>query len=241
MLIGRALVAVNRDALVDDISVQVEFLAERFHDQLLEVAAEEEQPILVGEDDHVLFAAAVAGVFLLTSDGGSSSGSGSLSAASTAGPNLGDLLCVLSAVLFGVHKWRSEQLVEGLSGGVGGGGGAGEAAAAAPAAKTEGRDSAGESSSSSSSSSKNEETVRSLVALQLCVLAVASVALCVPEAASAVREALADQRSVFDLASSSSASSAVGGVDFYAAVARQLWSEFAGLPWALFAYMGLFT
>lgn len=37
-----------------------------------------------------------AGVSLLTTSGGD--------------PNLGDAICVLSAVLFGVHKWRSETI-----------------------------------------------------------------------------------------------------------------------------------
>lgn len=188
-------------------------------------------------------AAAVVGVFLLTSDGGPPSGGNVVGAGGgelvvavlstataftattkAAGPNLGDLLCVLSAVLFGVHKWRSEQLVEKLS----------TTAAATAVATTE------EKNESTSNSTSNEETVRSLVALQLCVLALASIALCVPEAAGAVRDALAEQRSassVFYLAASSSPSS----VEFYGAVAKQLWSEFAGLPWALFAYMGLFT
>lgn len=38
-----------------------------------------------------------AGVSLLTTAGGD--------------PNLGDLICVASAVLFGVHKWRGEKVV----------------------------------------------------------------------------------------------------------------------------------
>ena len=192
----------------------------------------------------VAAAAAVAGVFLLTSDGGGG-GSSAAAAAATAtasGPNLGDLLCVLSAVLFGVHKWRSEQLVERLSsagGGGGGGGGRGERAEGA----AKGRESCDESSSSSSSGgSSNEETVRSLVALQLCVLALASIALCAPEAASAVKGALADQRGIFGLAASAAPSApSPSAVGFSGAVAYQLWSEFSGLPWPLFAYMGLFT
>ena len=193
----------------------------------------------------VAAAAAVAGVFLLTSDGGGGSSSAAAAAAATAtasGPNLGDLLCVLSAVLFGVHKWRSEQLVERLSsagGGGGGGGGRGERAEGA----AKGRESCDESSSSSSGGeSSNEETVRSLVALQLCVLALASIALCAPEAASAVKGALADQRGIFGLAASAAPSApSPSAVGFSGAVAYQLWSEFSGLPWPLFAYMGLFT
>lgn len=38
----------------------------------------------------------VAGVGLLTND--------------AAAPNMGDAFCVLSAVLFGVHKWRTESV-----------------------------------------------------------------------------------------------------------------------------------
>ena len=192
----------------------------------------------------VAAAAAVAGVFLLTSDGGGGSSSAAAAAAAAtataSGPNLGDLLCVLSAVLFGVHKWRSEQLVERLSS-AGGGGGGGRGERAEGAAK--GRESCDESSSSSSSGgSSNEETVRSLVALQLCVLALASIALCAPEAASAVKGALADQRGIFGLAASAAPSApSPSAVEFSGAVAYQLWSEFSGLPWPLFAYMGLFT
>ena len=62
VLIGRALVAVNRDALVDDMAIEVELLAERFHDKLLEVAAEEEEAVFVREDDHVFQSAPAAGV-----------------------------------------------------------------------------------------------------------------------------------------------------------------------------------
>ncbi len=58
VLVGRALVAVDGDALVHDVALEVLLLAERLHDELLEVAREEEQPVLVGEDDHVLRAAA---------------------------------------------------------------------------------------------------------------------------------------------------------------------------------------
>ncbi len=54
VLVGGSLVAVNADPLVDPLPVEVEPLAERFHDELLQIAAEEQQPILVGQDDHVL-------------------------------------------------------------------------------------------------------------------------------------------------------------------------------------------
>ena len=61
MLVGGALVAVDGDALVDDVALEVVLLAEGLHHELLEVAGEEEEAVLVGEDDHVLGAAAVGG------------------------------------------------------------------------------------------------------------------------------------------------------------------------------------
>ena len=42
--------------------VEVEPLAERLHDELLQIAAEQQQPILVGQDDHVLPPLAAGGV-----------------------------------------------------------------------------------------------------------------------------------------------------------------------------------
>ena len=188
----------------------------------------------------VAAAAAVAGVFLLTSDGGSSSGS---AATAAAGANLGDLLCVLSAILFGVHKWRSEQLVGRISSVSGGSGGGEREGPEGSDDSSSGSSSSSSSSNEDSSSGNNEETVRSLVSLQLCVLAIASLALCAPEAASAVKGALADQKSLFDhlASSSSSLTSSSSQLELYGAVASQLCSEFSALPWALFAYMGLFT
>ncbi len=59
VLVGRALVAVDRDPLVHRAALAVEFLAEGLHHELLEVAGEEEQPVLVRKDDHVLGAASV--------------------------------------------------------------------------------------------------------------------------------------------------------------------------------------
>ena len=44
------------------VAVEVEFLAERLHDELLEVFGEQDERVLVGQDDHVLFALAVARV-----------------------------------------------------------------------------------------------------------------------------------------------------------------------------------
>ena len=54
VLVGRAFVAVDRDPLVDDASLKVPLLAERLHDELLEVLAEEDEPVAIGKHDHVL-------------------------------------------------------------------------------------------------------------------------------------------------------------------------------------------
>ena len=62
MLISRALVAEDVDPLIDALAVQVEPLAERFHHKLLKVAAEQEQPVLIRKDDHVLHPLAAGGV-----------------------------------------------------------------------------------------------------------------------------------------------------------------------------------
>lgn len=62
MLVGGTLVAVDGDALVDDVAVEVVLLADGFHDELLEVFAEQHEAVLVGEDDHVLGTFAVAGL-----------------------------------------------------------------------------------------------------------------------------------------------------------------------------------
>jgi len=57
VLIGRSLVPVDGDPLVDRVPREVLLLPERLHDELLEVAGEEEEPVLVRKDDHVLQAA----------------------------------------------------------------------------------------------------------------------------------------------------------------------------------------
>src|ERR1035438_3227313 len=57
VLVGRALVAIDRDALADGAPLEVRPLAERLHHELLEVAGEELQAVLVGQHDHVLRAA----------------------------------------------------------------------------------------------------------------------------------------------------------------------------------------
>ena len=58
MLVGRTFVAIDGEALEDLAALEVEFLAERFHDELLEVAGEEQEAVLVREHDHGLGAAA---------------------------------------------------------------------------------------------------------------------------------------------------------------------------------------
>ena len=62
VLVGGAFVAVDGEALVDAISVEVEGFSERFHDELLEVSREEEEFVFVGEHDEVAAAFAVGGV-----------------------------------------------------------------------------------------------------------------------------------------------------------------------------------
>ena len=54
VLVRRALVAVDRQPLLDAVALEVELLAERLHHQLLQVAAEKQQPVLVRQHDHVL-------------------------------------------------------------------------------------------------------------------------------------------------------------------------------------------
>ena len=58
MLVGRTFVAVHGESLQDLAALEVEFLAERFHDELLEVAGKEQEAVLVREHDHGLGAAA---------------------------------------------------------------------------------------------------------------------------------------------------------------------------------------
>ena len=61
MLVGRALVAVNGNALVHHLAAAVVLLAEALHHQLLEITAEHLQPIAIGEHNHVALALAMAG------------------------------------------------------------------------------------------------------------------------------------------------------------------------------------
>lgn len=60
VLVGGAFVAVDGDALVDGVAVEVVLFADGLHDELLEVFAEEHEAVFVGEDDHVFGAFAVA-------------------------------------------------------------------------------------------------------------------------------------------------------------------------------------
>ncbi len=62
VLVRGPLVAVHGDALIYRFSRQIEFLAEGFHHQLLEISTEEEEAVLVGQDDHVLGSLAAGGV-----------------------------------------------------------------------------------------------------------------------------------------------------------------------------------
>ena len=48
-LLGR----IPTQTLIDALALEVQAFAERLHDQLLQVAAEQQQAILVGKDDHV--------------------------------------------------------------------------------------------------------------------------------------------------------------------------------------------
>ena len=48
VLVGGSFVAVDRDALVHDLAVKIVFLAERLHDELLEVFRKQHERILVG-------------------------------------------------------------------------------------------------------------------------------------------------------------------------------------------------
>ena len=58
MLVGRPLVSVHGQSLVDDLSIQVQFLAQRLHNELLEVLGKEFEAVLVGQHHHVFGAAA---------------------------------------------------------------------------------------------------------------------------------------------------------------------------------------
>ena len=48
VLVGGAFIAVDGQTLMDDPSTAIAFLAEGFHDQLLEIAAEEGESVFVG-------------------------------------------------------------------------------------------------------------------------------------------------------------------------------------------------
>src|SRR6059036_2165294 len=62
MLVRRTFVAINGEALVNDLSSYVTFLSEGFHDELLKIAGKELQSIFVGEHDHVFAAMAIGRV-----------------------------------------------------------------------------------------------------------------------------------------------------------------------------------
>ncbi len=62
MLVRGALVAVHGNALADFVALQVQPLAEGFHNELLEVFGEEHQGILIRENHHILFPLAAGGL-----------------------------------------------------------------------------------------------------------------------------------------------------------------------------------
>ena len=61
MGVGAALVAEDVQALVHDVSVQVELLAQALHHQLLQIARQQDQAVRIRHDDHVPIALAAAG------------------------------------------------------------------------------------------------------------------------------------------------------------------------------------
>ncbi len=61
VLVGRALVAVNGDALMHDVAIEILFLAERLHDELLQVFGEQHETVLIRQHDHVFGSLAVSG------------------------------------------------------------------------------------------------------------------------------------------------------------------------------------
>ena len=60
VLIGRPLVSVYGEALVDDITSEVLGFSQRFHDELLEVFRKENEGIFVGQNHHVAFTLAIS-------------------------------------------------------------------------------------------------------------------------------------------------------------------------------------
>ena len=59
MLVRGPFISVHGDSLLDALAVQIELLSERFHHQLLQIAAEEQQAILVRKDHQVFLPFAV--------------------------------------------------------------------------------------------------------------------------------------------------------------------------------------
>ena len=62
MLIGRAFIPVNGDALMNDLAIEIFLLAERFHHQLLQIFTEQHEAIFVRQHYHVFLASAVSDV-----------------------------------------------------------------------------------------------------------------------------------------------------------------------------------
>ena len=59
VLVGGALVAIHRQSLLDPPPLQVELLPQGFHHQLLQIPAEEQQPVLVRQHHHIARAPSV--------------------------------------------------------------------------------------------------------------------------------------------------------------------------------------
>ena len=58
-MVGGAFVAVDGEALMDSVAVEIEFLAQGLHDELLQVFGEEHQRVLVGKNHHVFLTLAI--------------------------------------------------------------------------------------------------------------------------------------------------------------------------------------
>src|SRR5205823_3943903 len=59
MLVGRAFVAINGNALMNNFSIEILFFSQRLHHKLLQIFAEQGESILVWQDHHVFLSATV--------------------------------------------------------------------------------------------------------------------------------------------------------------------------------------
>ena len=60
MLVGRPLVAVNGNALMDHVAIEIPLLAQRLHHELLEILAHEDETVFIRKHYHILRAFAIA-------------------------------------------------------------------------------------------------------------------------------------------------------------------------------------